>query len=151
MVTFTRDEHGRIFRPTGVVPKLKLTAKQIEAERKTRLEAVVCQERYDRGPFDFGDGNPGSLDRVIASLVAIRESIPKRYRDAAFCEFGSRGGYDGDHSPEIEVHYNRPETDDEVVERLSAAAHAHSTQERAEREQLAALQKKYAAPPQKQE
>jgi len=81
-------------------------------------ETVVSQERYDDGPFYFGASyEDGSLDRIIASLIAIRETIPAEYRDSARCEIDSESGYEGSHYASIEVSYSRPETAEETLER----------------------------------
>jgi hypothetical protein len=147
MQAFTRNERGML-RPSGTAPRLEMTAEQIEAARGAVREVVTHQERHDKGPFDFGSGyEDGSLDRMIGSLYAIRGRIPEQYRSNARCEISSQSGYDGDHSPTIEVQYKRPETDEEVVERLSWEAYMRSLTEAEERATLAALQAKYAAPP----
>lgn len=148
-ITATRGVNGMIpYRTSsGVAPKLDLSPEQIKSARATKLEIVADQEQHESGPFNFGDDLAGSLHRVIESLVAIRESVPEEYRAEAFCEFRSRSDYDGGGIPTIQVSYRRPETDEEVVERLSWEAHMRSLTEQEERATLAALQSKYAAPP----
>ena len=147
-ITVTRGINGIIpYAAIGSPPIVQMTAAEIEAARATIIVTVADHERYDSGPFDFGDGTAGSLDRVIASLVTIRESIPAEYRDAAFCEFRSQSGYDGDHSPSIEIDYRRPETDEEVIARVSLGRYRATLKELEERAALASLKAKYEPTP----
>ena len=77
---------------------------------------VVSQEQYDEGPFDFGASyTNGTLDRVIQSLLDIRESIPAEFRADARCGVGSVAGYEDTHYAQIEVCYQRPATADEIA------------------------------------
>lgn len=104
----------------------------------------VLQERYSDGSFNFGAiYEDGSLNAVIDSLIAIRESIPEPYRENARCEIDSESGYEGSHHATIEVRYSRPETPAETAER-EAEANRLAEQERIkELRTLAALQAKY--------
>lgn len=102
---------------------------------------AVLQEKYDNSPFDFGNEyEHGSLDRVIASLVAIRESLPVEYRDSACCELSADAYYDSP-TMRIEVSYQRPETPGEEQQRKldeRERAKRDDTQARAEYEKLKA-------------
>lgn len=76
---------------------------------------VLRQRSYDdKGAFYFGGSSDGSLNRVIDSLIAIRDSIPAEFRDVARCEFESE--YEST-SAEIEISYQRPATEAEINER----------------------------------
>lgn len=121
-------------------PRTDFSAAEIDAARQQCTVRVLKQERYDGGDFCF-DGN---LDDVLASLQAIRASIPEEYRASATCEIGSESGYEGSHYASIEVNYSRPETDDEVRQRLMCAETDAFLRERKERAHLALLQKRYA-------
>ena len=111
-------------------------------ERFKRTVRVVLQEQYDGGPFDFGESyEDGSLNRVIDSLLAIRESIPAEHRASARCQIDSVGSYEGSHYARIEVNYARPETDEEWAERRTrdiSEAQAERQREMAEYERLKA-------------
>jgi hypothetical protein len=96
------------------------TEEEIKASpRGTRIETVVLADSWDRDQVDFGDGQDGSLDRVIASLQRIREEIPEEFRGVARCEIDSQGGYEGEHHATIKVCYSRPETDREWKLRIA--------------------------------
>jgi hypothetical protein len=92
---------------------------------------VVDQEKFDVGPFNFGAAyDRGTLDAVISSLQAIRDSIPEQYRESASCEVGSESGYEGEHCAHIRISYDRPETAEEAIERQAKRA-ARIDEERA--------------------
>lgn len=128
-------------------PRTDFTAAEIKKARRSKTVTVVNQGEHDGGSFDFGEEyTNGSLAKVLASLTAIRASIPAAYRAKARCGIDSEGGYEGSHHARIEVSYERPETDDEVVARLTDEETDDAIKERGERAKLAALQKKYKAP-----
>ena len=105
---------------------------------------IVDQERYDGGPFEFGSSyESGSLNRVIDSLLAIKEQIPAEYRDIARCEISSSGGYEGSHFASIEVNYERPETPDETVDRERQEQATILDAERKQRATYEALKAKF--------
>lgn len=116
------------------------------SERKGITVKVLYQDQYGSGPFDFGsEYTDGSLDRVIASLQRIRDSIPEEYRKIARCEIEAISRYESAYAS-IAVNYPRLETDEELTARLAAAdarAAEIRTRELAELERLKA---KYAAP-----
>lgn len=100
------------------------------------VNVIVCdQEQYDSGPFDFGaDYENGTLSRVLNSLIKIRDSIPKEYRDVASCGIDSVGGHEGEHYAHIQVGYMRPATEKEIAAALAeekAKKKATEAQERA--------------------
>ena len=85
--------------------------------RTAREVTVLHQESCDDGPFNFGgDFKEGTLNRVLKSLIAIRESIPAEFRATASCEISSESGYEDSHYPAITVRYMRPETLQEAAE-----------------------------------
>lgn len=114
------------------------SADEIEAARKSKTVSVVSQEEFDDGPFVFD----GTLDAVIASLHEIREKVPERYRKAARCEIKGEQEY-GNPRAVIAITYSRPETDEEVSERLRSELLRKESKEREERAALEMLQKKY--------
>lgn len=109
-------------------------------KRATVTVTVANHQLYDDGPFYFGETfTDGSLNKVIASLEAIRDSIPPEYRDAARCGIDSESGYEGSHYANIEVTYSRPETDEEWEARKADVHRRLANQTAAKREQLARL------------
>lgn len=104
-------------------------------KRSTIQITVLRQDQYEAGPFDFGaDYEPGSLDRVIKSLLAIRKSIPEEFRETAGCEIRSVER-SGDCWPTISVVYLRPVTDAEQAE-CDARETAWRLERRAEKRAL---------------
>lgn len=89
-----------------------------EDDPKPRDKRVLhySRERYD------GDWPPESLVEFVKWAKRKLDEIPKGSRRSAKIEIGSAGGYDGDHNPEIEITYTRPETAEEVAERVAAYA-----------------------------
>jgi hypothetical protein len=116
------------------------TREEIEAARKTKKISALYQERYGGGPFVFD----GSLDEVIGSLAKIRAEIPEEYRELATCEIESESEYDSHHAT-ISVSYARPETDEEVSERLRSELLSKELKEREERATLETLKRKYGS------
>jgi len=113
------------------------------SHRRNITKTVVEQSKYDGGEFDFGASyDAGSLDRVIASLLKIRESIPSEYRANAFCEIGSYMSHDNSYAT-IEIGYSRPETDAEMDARIGDDEARRIAMESNERAVLARLQEKY--------
>lgn len=103
---------------------------------------VVNHERYEPGAFVFD----GTLDDIIKALTTIRDSIPEEYRADATCTIDSESGWEGSHSPSIEIAYYRPETDEEVARRLQRRADGAAAKEADERRTLAQLSAKYGKP-----
>lgn len=103
--------------------------------------AVASQEKYDSGPFEFGDGEDGSLDKVIESLAAIRASIPPEYREIAECSIESRTSYEDSSYATIDIAYTRPATPQEIsdeTDRIAARTREKESADRALYEKLKA-------------
>jgi hypothetical protein len=111
-------------------------------EPEMTIVTVLHQRSYDDdGAFDFGsDSQDGSLDKVIESLIAVRDSVPPEYRASARCGFES--DYESS-SVEISVSYQRPATNDEIEARRSQADFAAKAREWDERSTYARLKAKY--------
>lgn len=98
--------------------------------------------------LELGDGEPGSLDKVIASLQAARDRAPPEYRDAVRCSIEiDHGFHDSGASLDADVWYTRMETPEEVAARIAkdkADREAYKRRQEAdERRKLAALKAKY--------
>ena len=97
--------------------------------------------------LDLGDGEPGSLDEVIASLQAARARAPAEYRGAVRCSIEHESDYDSPGYVSADVWYTRMETPDEVMARIAkdkADREAYKRREESEeRRKLAALKAKY--------
>lgn len=90
------------------------------------------------------DEMPDSIDGWIAWLNAARSEVPLEYRDDLKCvlqyEPGSRD--EGDRS-ELAVWYERPETDDEMRERVGRGIAYVRSEQLAERRAYEALKAKF--------
>lgn len=109
-------------------------------QRRYVMTVTVCDHgQYDGGPFEFGESyTDGSLNRVVESLLKIREMVPAEYRDKARCEISAYTSYDSS-SASIQVQYERPATQEEAdAEMAREQAHAKhaADKERAEFERL---------------
>lgn len=78
-------------------------------------------------------------------LADAEAKIPEEYRSTATIEIDSIGGYEGEHHAEVIIAYWRPETDDEMAERLDREARQRAHQEARERDTLERLKAKYGA------
>jgi hypothetical protein len=78
---------------------------------------IFNQEQYD------GDWVPEKLSDALQWLQLKLQEIPAEYRDSAIIEIDSAGGYEGSHYGHIEIHYTRPETDNEILLRETQNAH----------------------------
>lgn len=109
----------------------------------------VDQSRYDSGQFVFR----GSINEVINSLIAIRDSIPSEFHENTTAEISSEPDYDG-HYANIEISGWRFETDEEEKSRedlekeerkkkRAAQAAVRKNKEEKERAEFARLSAKY--------
>lgn len=55
---------------------------------------------------------------VITWLQETLETIPPEFRECAKLDVDSVGGYEGEHHTEVEIYYIRPETDQEMAQRI---------------------------------
>lgn len=95
-----------------------------------------------------GDGwPPEDPAGFMAWFAAKIAEIPSEYRKAARIALGSQSEYYGDHTANIEITYQRPETDEQQVSRLAREASALRAREEQERQTLALLQRKYGTTP----
>ncbi len=81
--------------------------------------------------------------KAIRWLQEMVDSAPAEYRDAVCVSIHSVSGYDGDHNVELEIYYDRPETDVEWQARLTRHEKEDARAAEAEKRQYAALKAKY--------
>jgi len=104
---------------------------------------VVDQQEDDSGPFEFGASyRDGSLNEVIDSLLAIRESVPPEYRERARCEISAGLFYDSPFA-QIRVSFERPELPDETAEREANERELARKQEESDRARYEELKRKF--------
>ena len=88
----------------------------------------------------YGDDKLLQVRDWIDSLL---NKIPEEHRDRAFIDVESIGGYEGEHHPEVEVYYIRPETEAELAVRVEGERTATADKEAQERRMLSSLKAKY--------
>lgn len=91
------------------------------------------------------DDWPDSLDGLIQHLDALRQTVPLDHQPGVVVEF-DYDSYDGG-AGWLVIYYTRPETDEEMAERVERSNAYRRDQENRERYQLAQLKAKYEAKP----
>lgn len=102
---------------------------------------VCCVEKYG------SDWPPENVDGFFGWFKSKLSSVPPDLIGEVQINLRSESGYEGDHSPAIEITYSRQETDEEfairLAERERVFAAAAPMIEREERRMLAELKAKY--------
>ena len=106
--------------------------------KRTLTIQVLSVEPYDDG------WPPTPAYEFLDWLHARLGSIPEQFRGTATVEIESHSGYEGDHSPSIEISYKRQETDEEMAERLATDEAEARRRTEQELRLLAKLQAKYS-------
>ena len=101
---------------------------------------VVEAEQYDEG---FPSANLLSFHAWLQSHLA---SIPPEYQGGAEICFGCRESYGDSLYVTVSISYERPETPEEVAERVAGSRHALAEKELRERLLYAQLKVKYESP-----
>lgn len=97
----------------------------------------------DVARYAFGD-LPTTLPEWFAWLEEARAEVPKEYHDALKCVLSFDEGYcDSGATASLEVWYERPETDDEMIVRVSRGISYIQSQEASERATFERLKQKY--------
>lgn len=111
----------------------------------TRID-LFSQEQYESGPFEFGsDYTDGTLNKMIASLEAIRADIPEEYRETARCGIEGTTSYDSAYA-QITVNYERPATEDEIEHARKLEAARQDMQRNADYQAFLKLKSKFEQP-----
>lgn len=96
------------------------------------------------GHYSF-DEMPTDIDGWIAWLSAARAEVPAEHMPSLVCNLHwDRGYHDSGDSAELVIWYERPETDDEMRERVGRGIAYVRERAEAERRQYEALAKKFA-------
>ena len=108
--------------------------------RKTTYVVLKCEEEF--GP----DWNwmPKKLVDLIPWVQKYLELVPEEYRDSAAFKTVSFRDSRRDYWLNVNVHYQRPETDEEMKARLAAEEAQKLEQQIAERQMLEDLKEKYS-------
>lgn len=112
------------------------TWKNSDGTWTTRV-CVINQEQYSDGPVVWD----GTFDAVLAALTAIRETIPRRYRPAAYFSVGTSRSYgdDSGSTPTIEIYYDRPANEEEIAAEIEYQRDRAAEREAKDRAELARL------------
>ncbi|WP_029581915.1 hypothetical protein [Bradyrhizobium sp. URHD0069] len=77
---------------------------KVSVVQKDIFGSLIADNKYD----------DDTVVEVIEWLRGLLEVVPPEYRASARVDLDSVGGYEGEHHSEIEVYYERPETDEEM-------------------------------------
>ncbi len=109
--------------------------------RKERLSKKIClknAEQYD-AEFDV----PTKLCAIGTWAEQYLSDVPAEFRDSVNIDISSTGGYEGSHYAYIEIYYYRPETDEEMDERIRQETDSLAKYENNERQKYAELKAKF--------
>lgn len=119
------------------LPKIVLTKVQMQKKRKTVTRYLLSDAPYS---LDL----PDTLEGVIGWMQTKLKEVPAPCRRGAQFSFGTTMEY-GETYPRIEITYQEPETDKELLRRLQVDAERSRIQEANERAQLDKLKSKFGA------
>lgn len=118
------------------LPDPKLTTKEIDKERQN-----VTRCLFDNHSWNAGE--PDTLIGLIAWAEKLLAKIPEKYRKAAVCRFDTSMSY-GETYPHVEVSYEEPETDKEVIARVQIQRERARLAEMEKRTQFEKLKSEFA-------
>jgi hypothetical protein len=107
----------------------------------------IVRENVFGGERWNGDWPPEAAAGFVAWFQELLADIPDEWRQSARIELGSMGGYEGDHSPTIEVTFDRLETPDEIAERQEGWRWQQAEAVARQRSEYEALKAKFEAAP----
>ena len=90
----------------------------------------------------YGEWFPEKLVDAIAWLNELLEEIPEEHRSQTIITVESETDYDG-HNPRVVIAYRRPETDEEMADRIRREKQGEEYRKARELETLKRLQEKY--------
>ena len=96
-----------------------------------------------KGELYDGDWPPQDAAGYLKWFKDKLDSIPEEYRASAKIELDSESGYEGCHYASINIHYDRPESDDEVSIREREVNNRIESARDRDLQQLARLKLKY--------
>jgi hypothetical protein len=110
------------------------------SERLTVTITIFASESYEN---NWPSENLIEFKKWVDALI---EQVPAEYRPTASIGIGSVSSYEDSHYGEIEVSYQRPETDEEMQMRHAREQSRAAEQEAKERRALDVLIAKYGKP-----
>ena len=103
---------------------------------------VFDAEQYDGGDWPIGN-YPARLVDCVAWFQRKLKLIPPEYRKLAQIDLESVSGYENSHFVHIRIEYQRPETEDERVDRIREETRKADERLAAEMELYRRLKTKY--------
>lgn len=101
----------------------------------------------DVGNYSFDDKLPNTIEGWIKWMSIALKECPTEYQESLRCVLKYKQGYyDSGDSANLSVWYERPETDDEMTERVNSGIAYVLSKDDAERALFERLRKKYEAP-----
>ena len=107
--------------------------------RKTKNVVMNCQEEFGAE----SNWMPKKLVDLIPWVEKYLALVPKEYRDSAAFEPASFRDSRRDYWLNVKVHFQRPETDEEMKARLENEEAEKLEQQRAERQMLEELKERF--------
>jgi len=107
--------------------------------RETKNVVMNCEEEF--GPE--WNWMPKKLVDLIPWVEKYLELMPEEYRDSAAFETAGFRDSDRDYWLNVKVHFQRPETDEEMNARLADEEAQKLEQQRAERQMLEELKERF--------
>lgn len=133
--------------PIGKSP-LKLRFKKLPESKLTKAEKdkarkIVTRYLYSDSPYSLGID--AKLSEAISILQKKLQEVPAAFRNTAEIEFRNRSSY-GESYENVEITWQEPETDDELIYRLKVDAEHKRIKSEKEREQFKKLRAKFCVP-----
>ncbi len=107
--------------------------------RKTKTVVLECEEEF--GPE--WNWMPKKLVDLVPWVERYLALVPAEYRDSAAFENVSFHDSQRDYWLKVKVHFDRPETDEEMQARLADEEEQKQEQQKAERQKLEELKQKF--------
>lgn len=120
------------------LPEPTLTKSQMNKARN-----IVTRYLYSDSPYSLGID--AKLTKAIAILQKKLEEVPKAYRDTAAIDFSNSHSY-GESYANVEITWQEPETDQELIYRLKVDAEHKRIKSEEERAEFKKLRAKFCAP-----
>ena len=120
-----------------VLPKVKLSKPELDKHRQTITRYLVSDSPYS---LEI----PDTLVGVIKWLEKQAKAIPEASRAKASFRFATTTEY-GETYPNIEITYDEPETDKELISRLQIESEREHRKEENARQQFEVLKTRFAS------
>jgi len=107
------------------------------------MKKQITVKIFDQEQYGGSDWPPGDAIKFVEWFTEKVSSIPEDHRKKAKIELDSSNGYEGISYVRIKIHYNREETDLEMMAREEKERYAREETKRRDLAMLSALKAKY--------